>query len=317
MALNFPSTPATNATYTDDNSAVWQYDGEKWNVITRTTKRAFVGARVSLSADYSLTSTLSAVSFSTEDFDTGSFWASGSPTKFSITQNGFYRINAQLQAGSSGTAQSYTLGIYKNGVALTTSIAAANQYNTYDEIVQLAVGDYVEVYAAESTSVGTLESDNTFFEITQVGLNLGTGISTWSAFSGAKATLTAAESCTSTATAIAWDDTDYDQNADVLGSTYYAAGTPSRLTAKVTGYYQIKILAETNTQGSEGSYTVTLKKNGATDLESTTIGPQDTLYLDKIYSLTANDYLEVYISNSGSTGQIKDTAYLEIVRLGV
>lgn len=317
MALNFPSTPSTNDTYTDANSAVWQYDGEKWNVITRTTKRAFVGARVSLSADYSLTSTLAAVTFATEDFDTGSFWASSAPTKHTITQNGFYRINAQLQAGASGTSQSYTFGIYKNGVALTTSTAAANQYVTYDEIVQLAVGDYVEVYASESTSSGSIESDNTFFEITQVGLNLGTGISTWSAFSGAKAVLTSAVACTSTATAISWDSTDYDQNADVLGSTYYAGGSPTRLTVGVTGYYQIKVLTTTNTQGASNSYTITLKKNGTTNLESTTISASDTLYLDKIYSLTAADYLELFVSNSGSTGQIQDTAYLEIVRLGV
>ena len=317
MALNFPSSPSTNDTYTDDNSAVWQFDGEKWNVITRTTKRAFVGARVRLSSDFSLGSTLSGVSFATEDFDTGSFWASGQPTRLSITENGFYRINAQLQAGTSGTSQSYTFAIYKNGSSLISSQAAANQYIVYDEIIQLAVGDYVEIFASESTSVGTLESDNSFFEITQVGLNLGTGVSTWSAFSGAKAVLTAAESCTSTATAIPWDDMEYDQNADVLGSTYYAAGTPSRLTTKVTGYYQVKVLAATNSQGGENTYTVTVRKNGSTTLETTTIGPSDTLYLDKIYAFTANDYIEVLISNSGSVGQIQDTAYLEIVRLGV
>jgi len=315
--LDFPTSPSTNDTYTDDNAAVWQWDGEKWDVITRSTKRAFKGAKVMLSTDFSLTATSTAISWATEEFDTAALWSASQPTRFSITENGFYRINTQITTTAGGTASSYTISIRKNGTEVSSTTVASNQFVLFDDVLQLAVGDYIEVFAAESTAAGSIESDTSFVEIIQEGLSLGTGISTWSAFSGARTYMTSAFSTTSTETAITFTDTEFDQNADVLGSEYWASGTASRLTAKVTGYYRIKGVFETSSAGSADSYTFSLKKNGTTTLETGTLGPNSTISIDEIYTLTSNDYLEMYVQNSDNTGSVANTAYIEITRKGV
>ena len=129
--------------------------------------------------------------------------------------------------------------------------------------------------------------------------------------------MTSAFSTTSTETAITFTDTEFDQNADVLGSEYWASGTASRLTAKVTGYYRIKGVFETSSAGSADSYTFSLKKNGTTTLETGTLGPNSTISIDEIYTLTSNDYLEMYVQNSDNTGSVANTAYIEITRKGV
>jgi len=315
--LDFPSAPSTNDTYTDDNAAVWQYDGEKWDVITRSTKRAFVGSKATLSVDYSLGSTAAAVPWSSTNFDTGSFWSASTPSRFSITENGFYRVNAQVQATDSGSGSSYTFSVRKNGITITSTTIAPNQFAVFDDIVELAVGDYVELYASESTSAGGIDSTTSFFEVVQVGLSLGTGISSWSAFSGARTYLTSAFNVSSTVTGISWTGTQYDQNADVLGAQYWSSGAASKFTVKVTGYYRIKSEITTSDAGASDSYTVALNKNDTTDLETTTIGPNTTLLLDEIYNLSADDFVEINISNSGNIGSVGNTAYLEITRLGV
>ena len=315
--LDFPTSPSVNDTYTDDNAAVWQYDGEKWDVITRSTKRAFKGAKAVLSVDYSLNATESAVPWASTNFDTGSLWSSSNASRFSITENGFYRVNAQLQATDSGSGSSYTFSIRKNGVAVSTASVAPNQFAVFDDIIQLAVGDYVEVYGAESTAAGGLDSATSFFEIVQVGLSLGTGISSWSAFSGARTYITSSFNVSSTVTGISFTGTEYDQNADVLGAQYWSSGDPSKFTIKVAGYYRVKASLTTSDVGGADSYTIALNKNDTTDLESTTVGPSSSLLLDEIYNFAADDFIEINISNSGSVGSVDNTAYLEITRLGV
>jgi hypothetical protein len=317
MALDFPSSPAVNDTYTDDNAAVWQWDGEKWDVITRSTKRAFKGAKVVLSSDYSLGSTSTAIQWSSANFDTATLWAPSQPTRFTITENGFYRLNIQILTTTAGTGASYGISVRRNGLVISSDTIASNQFIVFDDIVQLAVGDYVEVFASESTSAGSIDANDSFFEIVQVGQNLGTGISSWSAFSGARTYINSSFNLTSTPTAISYDGIVYDQNADVLGATYWSAVNDTRLTVKVDGYYRVKTLLTTSDAGSANSYDITLKKNANTNLESTSIGPSATLLLDEIYNLTTDDYLEIYVDNNDSTGSLANTAYIEITRLGV
>jgi len=317
MALDFPTSPSTNDTYTDDNAAVWQWDGEKWDVITRSTKRAFKGAKLKLSSDFALSETMTGISWTTEEFDTAGLWTVSAPTRFSITENGFYRLNGQINTTAGGTASSYTIAIYKNGTQLSTTTVSSNQFVNFEDVLQLTVGDYIEIFAAESTAAGSIESDTSFIEFTQEGLSLGTGISTWSAFSGAKTYLTSPFSVTSSDTAITFSETEYDQNADVLGSEYWSNGTASRLTIKVDGYYRVNGLFTTTSAGSSDSYTFSLKKNATTTLETATLGPNSTVSLDEIYSLAENDYLEMYVQNSDNTGSVSNTAYIEISRKGV
>lgn len=317
MALNFPSTPTNGQTYTDDNSVVWSYDGTKWNVVTSNTKKFFSGAKQLRTSSFSLSSTLTAVTYNSQPFDTDDYYDSSNSSRLTVNRNGYYRIHALILTGSNGSGSSYTVNVVKNGSTnLSSDNLGANQGAAYDEIVELQAGDYIELKASESGSVGTL-IDGTMLEVARLGLTIGTGITSYEAFSGARATLTSNVSMTSTATAVSWATTAFDSNATVLGGTYWSSGSATRLTAGVTGYFRIKGFIATGTAGSSNSYTVTLKKNGTTNLETINMSANETLELDEIYQLSANDYLELFGSNSGSVGTILSSSYLEIVRLGV
>ena len=317
MALNFPNSPSTNDTYTDSNSAVWQYDGVKWNVITSATKKVFSGAKVRNSALINLTATSTAISWNTEVFDVDNYFDSGLSTRLKAPLTGFYRIVATVSTSSDGVGSNYTFEIKKNGTtSLVTTTAGANQSVVYDEIVELTQDDYVELYASESGAVGDIAANSTF-EMHRMGLSIGTGISANQAFSGVRTTLTAVESLTSTPTALAWDTTDFNVNASVLGETYWDAGTPSIVRVKSAGYFRIKSFVEAGAGGATNSYTITLKKNGSTNLESVTMSPNDFVDLDEVYSLADSDYVQILASESNNTGTISTNSYLEVVRLGL
>lgn len=317
MPLNFPDSPSTNDTYTDSNSAVWQFDGVKWDVITSATKRFFSGAKVANSTTINLTATSSAITWDTESFDVDNYFDSGLPSRLKAPLTGFYRVVSAITTSSDGVGSNYNIQLRKNGTTVINSTnLGANQTAVYDEIIELNQDDYVEIYASESGAVGDLLSSSTF-EIHRMGLSIGTALSANQAFSGARATLTAAENATSTETAVPWDATDFNVNADILGNTYWDGGTPSRLTVKTDGYYRVKSFIEAGTSGSTDSYTLSLKKNGSTVLETASLSPNDFVDLDEIYSLLDNDYIELYIKDSDNVGSITLNSYLEIVRLGL
>lgn len=317
MALNFPSSPAQDDTYTDDNSAVWQYDGVKWNVITSSTKKVFSGAKVTNSAEINLSSVSTAISWNTESFDVDRYFDTGLPTRLKAPLTGFYRIVATISTSADGVGSNYTILLKKNGsTTLTTTTLGANQTAVYDEIVELSQDDYIEVYASESGAIGDIAANSTL-EMHRMGLSIGTGVSANQAFSGARGILTSAENATSSETALPWDNVDFNVNADVLGNSYWSSGNASRFTIKTNGYYRIKSYIQVGSNGSSGSYTIALKKNGSTTLESTTLSPNDFIDLDEVYSLSVEDYIELYITESGNTGTILTTSYLEIVRLGL
>jgi len=317
MALNFPNSPSTNDTYTDSNSAVWQYDGVKWDVVTSSTRKVFSGAKVSNSSIVNLTASSSAISWDTETFDVDNYFDSGLASRLKAPLTGFYRIVATITTSSDGVGSNYTILIKKNGTTnLVTTTAGANQTVVYDEIVELSQDDYIELYASESNSVGDLAAGSTF-EMHRMGLSLGTGVSANQAFSGVRGVLTSVENATSTLTAIPWDTTDFNVNADVLGNTYWDAGTPSIIRVKTDGFFRIKSFVQAGSGGSLDSYTVTLRKNGATTLETTSLSPNDFVDLDEVYSLADSDYVELLILDSDNSGSITTDSYLEVVRLGL
>lgn len=312
MALNFPSSPTNGQSYIDDNGISWIYDGVKWNVSRGTTEKAFSGAKVTFSSNVALTSTNTAVSFSTESFDTDSYFTLSDATKISINKTAFYRINFSAYSGSIGS--SYTFIIKKNGSTNISSVVIApNQYTNYDEILQLQSGDYLQVYAAESSSLGELVS-STVFEITRVGLPIGTNITPAESFSGARGILTTTYSTTASPTAVSWDSTLFNQNANSLGDLYWDSGNDTRFTIGVTGYYQIRAVIVT---GALDNYNIAVKKNGSTTLTSSSIGPNSSAILDEIYYLADNDYIELYVDDGSSTGTLTTSTYFEIIRVGV
>lgn len=312
MPLNFPSSPTNGQTYTDDNAVVWEFDGVKWNVITGTANKAFSGAKIKLSSNYSVTSTNTAISFDTEVIDTDSYFFNSSPQKITITKNAFYRINLSLYTGSLGA--SYTVTIKKNGLTtLSSTIISPNQYTNYDEIVELLSGDYIEVYVSESSSIGTLLPAS-FLEITRVGLFSGTSVPSAEAFSGVRGILTSDYSTTNTSTALTWNSTDFNQNANAAGNTYWNISDSSKFTISTAGFYRVKSVI---TVGSSESCSVNLKQNNVSTLSSATINPNGYAQIDEIFEFNQNDYLQLFVRDDTSTGSIKQDTYLEIVRIGV
>lgn len=317
MALNFPDSPVNGTTYTDTNSVLWQYDGVKWDVITGTTNRLFSGAKAALTTTAALTDTATAIDWDVETFDVGDYFALTAADRFVIPATGFYRINSIIYTGAAGSGSSYGVMIKINGTTtLSESTIAANQSISYDETVELQAGDYVQVYVSEAESVGTLLTGS-FLEITRQGLTPGVGVTAATAFSGVKAEISLAVSTTSTPTAIAWTSTEFDSNADAMGSTYWTVATAGRLTVRQTGYFRVKVMIATGSAGTDNSYTVALKKNTSTTVATVTLGPNDMATIDETYTLAANDYLEIFVSNSGSVGTILNTATFEITRLGI
>lgn len=312
MPLVFPPNPSPGDTYTDDNSVVWQYNGVVWNVVTGATKKQFNGARLSFSATYNLNSTESVVNWDVEDFDTGQYWNVSQPSRITINETGYYNINTILFATSLGAG--FTVKVKKNGsTTLIEGTFNANQSASYNQTIQLNSGDYLEVYASESGSTGGLTTSS-YFEIVQYGLGVGTSTSPYAAFSGAKAILSSSFNTTSTPTAVTWTSTTYDTNANALAGTYWNGGSPTRLTVSVAGYYQISSYILNGSAGT--NYTLTLKKNGSTNLANVTgRNPNDQALINEIFSLTANDYLELFVS-SATNGSVTNATYFEIIRLG-
>lgn len=313
MPLIFPPSPLTGTTYTDDNSCVWQYDGVKWNIVTGSYKRTFNGVILGLSINYSLTSTVSPVNWDVETVDAGGYYNSLQPSRITIPATGYYNINCTIFTDTSGAG--YNIFIIKNGVTtLSTGILNPNQSGNINDTFLFNQGDYIELYAEETTDVGALTT-GTVIEVILSGYALGVGIGPANAFSGVKTYLSIPYSTTNILTAISWAGTTYDTNANALALTYWNSLQPNRLTIKMNGYYEIYSFIQSGAVG--GTYTITLRKNGITVLATTTIAPNDSASINQIYQLVENDYIEMLVSDSISSGNITTQAFLEVIRIGV
>lgn len=312
MPLNFPSAPTNGQLYTDPNSVVWRFDGVKWNVERGTAYKTFSGAKVTLGSNYNLSSTSAAVSFDTVNIDIDNYFELQNPTRFVARESAFYRVNFSAYSTSNGS--SYNVMLKKNGsVTLSSVIFSSNQYTNFDEVIELIAGDYLEVYASEGLGTGALTTDS-FFEIIRVGYSMGTAVSAATAFSGVRGILASSYSVTSTPTAISWSSTSFNQNADASGATYWNIGTPSRFTITINGFYRLKGFIAV---GSAGTYTFTIRKNGATSLASVTIDAFEVTQIDELFEFAATDYVELLVSDGNSTGTLANSTYLEMIRIGV
>lgn len=318
MALNFPTSPINEQQYIDDNNIVWQYSSVKgvWNKFKSNQLKEFIGSKILFSNTKSLTTVLSPCPFDVASFDTGQFFSLNTPTRLTANRTGYYRVNVLVETGTEGTGASYTLSVRKNGTFnLTTETAGANQFVFYDDILLLTDGDYIELWANETSAAGTI-TNRSFLEIQRVGFALGSTFSTSDAFSGVKLTLDNPVSTTSTLTLLDWDGVEYNINADINGNVYWSENEKSKVNILTTGYYRIKSFIETNTDGASDSYIVDLRLNGST-LESGSLGASETLDLDEIYNFTSGSYLQFYVSNSGSIGEITTDSFFQMTRLGV
>lgn len=318
MPISFPPNPTNGQEYTDNNGKVWSYDGVKWNLATNESSKQFSGVRLKLSSDTSLTDIDTAVSF-VEDYDTSNFFNSSIPTLVTIPRTGYYRINFQVSTGAGGAGNSYNITLNKNNLALFNDDMAPNQNGLYDDTYLLIAGDQLQVLASEANALGTITTA-TSLEVQLIGYSFGGAIRPGYEFSGIKLDLFGNVSTTNTLTPITWTTNDivYDVNANGAGSTYWSGTNATRLTIGTTGYYRIKAYFLTGTDGASNSYTVRIRKNGSTTVETTTLGPLENVDLDETYQFTAADYLEVLVSNSGGVGEIDASqTFLSITRLGV
>jgi hypothetical protein len=317
--LSFPASPTTGQQYTDSNGKVWEYDGVKWNISTTPGIKQFFGAKISLSTPFFLTNTLQAVEFDVEDIDTAALYNANTPTILTIPRTGYYRVHASIKTGQEGFGASYSVDIRRNSSSLLTTSMSAYQTGVYDEVLLLNAGDTISIHSSESENIGSLEAD-TFLEVILQGYTFGASIVPGFEFSGVKATLQNDVTTTSTPTAITWasGDIDFNVNANAAGNVYWTNTNATRFTVYTTGYYRINAYFLTNTDGSSETYTVTIKKNGTTDVETITLGGNESAELDETYQFNSTDYLEIVVSNSEALGAIKQTeSFFQMVRLGV
>jgi len=312
MPLTFPPSPTAGNTYTDGNSVVWQFDGTVWNVVTGSTKRLYEGVKVGFTVNYNLADTLSAVSWDLENFDTNNYWSVSDPSKLHIPRTGYYNLNTNIFAVDSG--RTYDIRVRLNGTTdLVTGLLNAGQAADYNETQFFNAGDYIQLFANEEASTGALDSSS-FVEITLLGYAVGTGITPYSAFSGARLVLDTTFSANSNSTPISWDSVSWDTNANALAETYWSAGTPSRITVKTNGFYLITTFIETDESG--GEYAVSLRKNGNTTITTANISPNGTAFFNQTFNLNTNDYFEVLVSDTLSAGAITTKSTFEIIRQG-
>lgn len=313
MPLIFPPSPSEGQTYTDSNSAVWQFDGVKWNVVTGTVKKLFNGVKILFTTNYNLTTTSTLVNWDASSYDTAGYWNVAIPSRITIPATGYYTFNLLLFAGTSGSG--YELVVKKNGTTvITNGTINPNQTAEYYETLVLNAGDYLELYANDFSGTGQLTTSS-FVELQQAGLGVGVGVNPSAAFSGVRTLLGSAFNTTSTPTAIEWTSTEFDTNANALALTYWSLSTPSRVTVKSNGYYSIQIYIQLGTTGS--NYTITLMKNGTTVLTSSTgLNSNDDAWVEETYYLTTDDYIEIYASDATSTGSVSSTTHMEVIRQG-
>jgi len=317
--LNFPISPTNGQQYQDPNNVVWEYASSKavWNKKSSVAEKEFSGAKLILNDAVVLTDTLTAISFPSSEFDTGTYYSAGSPTKVTANQSGFYRVNVLLNTGTQGIGASYSFQILKNGlVELAADTAGANQTIYFDQVLNLSSGDYIEVLVSETGATGTI-LNTSFLEIQRVGFSIGSSFSRNNAFSGVRVHITSNETLSATATAITWDNAnDFNLNADINGNVYWKNTTSDKIDIYTTGYYRVKSEYYSNSQGADNSYNVDLRLDGIT-LESSSFNANEKLTLEEIYNLTSGSYLQVYVKNTGAVGQLTTDSYLELIREGV
>jgi len=318
MALNFPSSPTNGQQYTDNNGIVWQYLSGKgiWEVLKDNKLKEFSGVKLVLDMPDSLTSTSTAISWDSADFDIGGFFNVSFPTRLIIPNIGFYRVNLLIVVGALGSGASYTFVVKKNGTTnITTTVAGANQFVSYDEILQLYEGDYIELYALETEGIGSVNVGS-FFEMQNIGDQIGSAQTAATTFSGLKANLDMSEALTASFAPITWDSTIFNTNADINGNVYWAIGDPSKAVIYTTGYYRIKALFEAGSTGTDDSYTVDLRFNNTSSFTSS-MSPNGSLDIDDVFNLTSGSYIQFFAAESGGIGELTTDSYFELIRLGV
>lgn len=136
---------------------------------------SFAGAKVTRSTTQALTTgTDTPISWDTEAFDIGGYWAIGDPTKFTISITGYYLVEGNITFETNSTGERHT-SIFVNGVAQVGQrqppiSANATIINTCG-ILALTAGDYVQLVAFQNSggNLNALNVTRTHFAIHKIG----------------------------------------------------------------------------------------------------------------------------------------------------
>lgn len=157
-----------NMSYLKDTNSTEYYSGSAWVAISGGSSGAS-GCSLSMSTTVIISgSTYTAITFNTEEFDTDAYHSTSTNTSritIPAGKAGKYQVNAALM-WSNVTGDLRNILIYKNGSSYQECayIAAAADGRTHSQtslVMDLAVGDYIEVYAYQNkgTTVGIWGND--------------------------------------------------------------------------------------------------------------------------------------------------------------
>jgi trimeric autotransporter adhesin len=130
--------------------------------------------RVRLNADQTLgTVGWQKITFNTTTFDTNTEFNAGT-SRFTATKVGYYEINAGIHTFNKADAEYYGIAVYKNGIAYQET--SSHHYGdklisrTINCVINLAVGDYIEIYFHNGNAPTTIDSffGKTYFEVKQI-----------------------------------------------------------------------------------------------------------------------------------------------------
>lgn len=139
----------------------------------------FSGLNADLFSNITTTSTPTAITWTSDDITyninanaAGSvYWTNSSPTRFTISTTGYYRIKAFFLTGQDGAENSYLINVRKNGTT-TVDSASLGPAGTaeLDETYLFNSTDYLEVLVSNTGGVGTIQSSDTSFALTRLGV---------------------------------------------------------------------------------------------------------------------------------------------------
>ncbi|NUY80436.1 hypothetical protein HUK80_05975 [Flavobacterium sp. MAH-1] len=163
-----PNVRGTNGQILQTNGA----GATSWVTNPASTFSALSLVRANMSANQTLTTAgWQKLNFATEVFDTAGEFAT---SRFTATKAGYYRVNASLHTNNQSNNNMYSIGIYKNGTLYQETSrdhhGIGQVERTVDCLVQLNVGEYVEVFAENFVSGVDVDgySGKTVFEVQQI-----------------------------------------------------------------------------------------------------------------------------------------------------
>lgn len=273
-----------------------------------TTDTRIVVAKMTISTATTITTSAAVIPFDAVSFDTHGGCTTGASAKYTCRVAGYYRVSGKFLSAASTVAQAMAFGVYKNTVATAANFAREDKDSTTSsrfscsgsEIVQLNVGDYIDIRGSVGTTNTNLSgsSADNYVLIERIsGPNQIAASETVAckAYSAANITGLAPNN---SYVKVNLDSKDFDTHGGWSTSN-------KRYDIQSAGVYEISlrlIFASTNVLAN--IYSANIYKNGVLTeiLETRTpaVTTQFTVGGTCLMRLNAGDYLEPYLYGAGN-----------------